>query len=297
VNPVQKKAETLKRISQSLLNLPTLPTLAAKLLELVDQSHTSAQTLAQFISQDQVIAARLLKMSNSAYYGQGREISSVHQAVVLLGFDMVREIALGVSVLNAFKSAQGLDGFDISSFWDHCSAVALVSRKIAKGWIPHMASEAFTAGLLHDIGKVVLIQYLPDDFAKCLVQAKQENRNLHEVEREIFGTDHGQIGSWLAQRWKLPEALHEVMEFHHEIERATPEHRDLIAVVQLSDILCRLLKAGNGGNPAAPILTTDLQNTLQSWGIQPSLEGLRPLLLDLREDLQQLQSLRDQLVG
>lgn len=293
----QKRAESLKRISQSLLNLPTLPTLAAGLLDLVDHPKTSAQSLSQYISQDQVLTARLLKMSNSAYYGQGREITSVHQAVILLGFDMVREISLGVSVLNAFKSAQGLDGFDISSFWDHCSAVALVARKIAKGWIPHMASEAFTAGLLHDIGKVVLIQYLPDEFARCLVVAKTEQRNLFEVEREIFGTDHGQIGSWLAQKWKLPHALHEVMEFHHEVNRSSMEHRDLVAVVQLADVLCRLLKAGNGGNPAPPVLSVELQEVLTSWGLIATLEGLRPLLLDIRADLQQTQMLRSDLVG
>lgn len=294
---VQKKADSLKRISQSLLNLPTLPTLAARLLELVENPSTNAQLLSQFINQDQVIAARLLKMSNSAYYGQGREIANVHQAVVLLGFDMVREIALGVSVLNAFKSAQGLDGFDISSFWDHCSAVALTARKIAKGWLPHLASEAFTAGLLHDIGKVVLIQYLPDDFSTCLLEAKAQGRQLYEVEREHFGTDHGQIGSWLAQRWKLPSSLPDVMQFHHELSLCKEENRNLVAVIQLSDLICRLLKAGHGGNYAPPVLTVELQEILMGWGMQPTLEGLRPLLLDLKEDLQQLQSLRDQMVG
>ena len=293
----QSRAEHLRRISQSLLNLPTLPTLAARLLDLVDNPNTNAGTLAQFVSQDQVITARLLKMGNSAYYGLGREITSVHQAVVMLGFDMVREISLGVSVINAFRSAKGLEGFDIAGFWDHSSAVGMVARKIAKGWIPAMASEAFTAGLLHDIGKVVLIQYLPEEFVQTLAQAKEQGRDLFEVEREVFGTDHGQIGAWLATRWKLPKSLRDAMEFHHELSKAPEDSRNLVAVVQLSDLLCRLLKAGYGGNPAPPTIQKDLYETLSSWGMQPTIEGMRPLLMELAEDLEQVTSLRADLIG
>jgi len=293
----QSRADHLRRISQSLLNLPTLPTLAARLLELVDNPNTNAGTLAQFVSQDQVITARLLKMSNSAYYGLGREITSVHQAVVMLGFDMVREISLGVSVINAFRSAKGLEGFDIAGFWDHSSAVGLVARKIAKGWLPSMASEAFTAGLLHDIGKVVLIQYLPDEFVQTIAQAKEQERSLFEVEREIFGTDHGQIGAWLATRWKLPKALRDTMEFHHELSKAPEDSRNLVAVVQLADMLCRLLKVGNGGNPAPPFIQKDLHDTLIGWGMQPTIEGLRPLLTELVDELEQVSNLRADLVG
>jgi len=293
----EKRAEHLRRISQSLLNLPTLPTLAARLLELVDNPTTNAATLAQFVSQDQVITARLLKMGNSAYYGLGREITSVHQAVVMLGFDMVREISLSVSVINAFRSAKGMDGFDISGFWDHSSAVGVVARKIAKGWIPHHASEAFTAGLLHDIGKVVLIQYLPDEFSQALQIAKEQGRELFDVEREIFGTDHGQIGSWLAQRWKLPKPLSDAMEFHHELGRSPAGSRDLVAIVQLSDLLCRLLKAGHGGNPAAPAVQMDLHDVLLGWGMQPTMDGLRPLLSELVVELDQISTLRSDLVS
>ena len=293
----QSRAAHLQRISQSLLNLPTLPTLAARLLELVDNPTTNASTLAQFVSQDQVITARLLKMSNSSYYGLGREITSVHQAVVMLGFDMVREISLGVSVINAFRSAKGLEGFDISGFWDHSSAVGLVARKIARGWLPELSSEAFTAGLLHDIGKVVLIQYLPEEFAQTLAIAKQEQRNLWEVERELFGTDHGQIGSWLANRWKLPKTLRAAMEFHHHLENAPVEARNLVGVVQLADLLCRLLKAGDGGNPAPPSISPELNDLLCSWGMKPTMEGLRPLLAELVMELEQVSAMKSDLVG
>lgn len=293
----ESRAEHLHRISQSLLNLPTLPTLAARLLDLVDNPNTNAANLAQFISQDQVITARLLKMCNSSYYGLGREVASVHQAVVLLGFDMVREVSLGVSVINAFKSARSLEGFDISGFWDHSSAVGLVARRIAKGYLPQHMSEALTAGLLHDIGKVVLIQYLPSEFSQTLAQARQQKRPLIEVEREVFGTDHGQIGSWLAERWKLPKGLRDAMEFHHEILRAPQESRDLVGLVQMADLICRLLHAGDGGNPAPPQIGPDLRELMENWGMSPTIEGLKPLLAGMLEEIKQMSALRSDLVG
>lgn len=293
----ESRAEHLKRISQSLLNLPTLPTLAARLLDLVDNPTTNAVNLAQFISQDQVITARLLKICNSSYYGLGREVTSVHQAVVLLGFDMVREVSLGVSVINAFKSAKSLDGFDISSFWDHSAAVGLVARKIAKGYVPLHNSDALTAGLLHDIGKVVLIQYLPEEFSQAIILAKQQSKSLETVEREIFGTDHGQIGAWLAERWKLPKSLQDVMAFHHALEMAPSESQNLVGIVQMSDLICRVLKAGNGGNPAPPQISKELHGLMESWGMIPTIEGLKPLLESLVEELGQLSALRNGLIG
>jgi putative nucleotidyltransferase with HDIG domain len=293
----QSRAAHLRRISQSLLNLPTLPTLAAKLLDLVDNPNTNASNLAKFVAQDQVITARLLKLSNSAYYGHGREITSVHQAVVMLGFDMVREISLSVSVINAFRSAKGLEGFDISGFWDHSSAVGLAARTIAKGWNPQMASEAFTAGLLHDIGKVILIQYLPEEFAEALATAQREGRNLYEAERDLFDTDHGEIGSWLALRWKLPKNLCDAMAFHHDLGKAPAESQNLVAIIQLADLLSRTLKAGNGGNPAPPLISKELADVLEGWGMSPTIEGIRPLLVELREEFEQLSSLRADLVG
>lgn len=296
-NSPESRAEHLKRISQSLLNLPTLPTLAARLLDLVDNPNTNAVNLAQFISQDQVITARLLKMCNSSYYGLGREVASVHQAVVLLGFDMVREVSLSVSVINAFKSAKSLEGFDISGFWDHSSAVGLVARKIAKGFVPQYASEALTAGLLHDIGKVVLIQYLPEEFSQTLQTARQQNRQLAEVELEVFGTDHGQIGSWLAERWKLPKTIRDVMACHHKLDQAPPESKDLVGIVQMSDLVCRLLRAGDGGNPAPPQIGPELQILMENWGMSPTIEGLKPLLASLVDELQQMTSFRTDLVG
>ncbi|NLB63674.1 MAG: HDOD domain-containing protein [Fibrobacter sp.] len=293
----EKKAQYLKRISESLLNLPTLPTLAARLIDLVDHPNTNAATLARFVRQDQVITARLLKMCNSAYYGLGREITSVHQAVILLGFDMVKEISLGVSVINAFRTKSGFAGFDITGFWDHSSAVGMVARKLAQGWHPTLASEAFTAGLLHDIGKVILIQYMSEEFAEVVKRAKENNSELYLEEREEFGTDHGQIGAWLASKWKLPQSLRDVMLFHHNLGACPAENKNLVALVYLADVLCRLLKAGDGGNPATPKIDKDLYPILRSWGVEPTLEAFKPLLEDLSEELESVGEVRSGMMG
>lgn len=293
VHEQQQQSEHLKRISQSLLNLPTLPTVAARLLDLVDHPKTNAATLARFVAQDQVITARLLKMCNSAYFGLGREVTSVHQAVVFLGFDMVKEISLGVSVINAFRGTRGIRGFDITGFWDHSYGVGLVARRLAKKWRPALASEAFTAGLLHDIGKVILIQYMPEDFMEILQQARAENRELCEVEEEHLGTHHGQIGAWLAERWKLPHTLCETMLYHHDYAQASQESRDLVILVQFADVLTRMLKVGYGGNPVDPVIPDSLTLGLKMWGVEIDQDALDLLVNDLAVDLDAGSSLKE----
>lgn len=289
-------AQYIQRISKSLLTLPTLPTLAARLLELVDNPRASAGMLAQLIGQDQVLTARLLKMCNSAYYGLGREVTSIHQAIVLLGFDNVKEISLGVSVIHVFKATRGSDLFDITAFWDHCAAVGIVSRRLARKFCPSLASEAFTAGLLHDIGKVVLLQYLAEEFGSVLQEARESGRELFAVEKERLGVHHGEVGAWLATRWKLPPNLVEAMRFHHEVE-AAPGKKDLVTIVHLANIFCRLLRAGSGGNFASPRFSEEVRDLAGGWGLVFQEEVLRSLLQDLAEEVEQGSTIRSDLLA
>jgi HD-like signal output (HDOD) protein len=278
-------AEYLQKISKSILNLPTLPTIAARLIDLVDNPKTSASQIGALISEDQVLTARLLKMVNSAYYGLGREVSNVQQAIVLLGFDNVRELSLGVSVLNAFRSAKGNAILDMNAFWDHSAYVGLVCRSLAKKYLPSLASEAFTAGLLHDIGKVVLIQYMAKEFGEALSMAKEQKKELYLVEKELLGVDHGEIGSWLGEKWKLPANLCTAMH-HHHYPHLAQEHASLATIVALGDLLCRIMKAGNGGNPAPPRIYAELvQCCLTHLQVQLEPELVKNLVQQLLQEV------------
>jgi putative nucleotidyltransferase with HDIG domain len=277
------RIEYIKRITQSLLNLPTLPTVAARLLELVGEAHVDETALANVISEDPVLAARLLRLCHAS---SGQPVTGIRAAIRTLGYDQVRDISLEASMIHVFSTARTVGGFDLQQFWDHCSSVGVVARFLAQKLQPESASEAFTAGLLHDIGKVVLLQYLEADFAQAIDMGRRQGIELWEAERELLGVDHGQIGAWLAEHWRLPRSLQETMLYHHDLERARIDH-EIVAMVAFADLLCRILHAGDGGNAAKPVFTPALSRQLQQWGWSARLESLEPLLFELMQELNQ----------
>ncbi|MGL1889392.1 MAG: HDOD domain-containing protein [Reichenbachiella sp.] len=245
------KAEHLRKVTNSILNLPTLPTIAAKLIEVVDNPRTSAKMLGELISEDQVLTAKLLKMCNSAYYGLSHEVTTVNMAIVILGFESVKEVTLSVSVLNYFKRAKAQTSFDLSSFWEHSASVGLASKIIAQRIFPSGANEAFLGGLLHDLGKVVLVQYMPKDFDAILDESQEKGALLFDQEQKYFGVHHGVIGFWLSKKWKLPDAVSQIMRHHHHPWLA-PLHKELVAAVYLANILCQQCELGHSGNSKPP---------------------------------------------
>ncbi|MGL1902217.1 MAG: HDOD domain-containing protein [Fibrobacterales bacterium] len=245
------KAEHLRKVTNSILSLPTLPTIAAKLIEVVDNPKTSAKMLGELISDDQVLTAKLLKMCNSAYYGLKHEVTTVNMAIVILGFESVKEVTLSVSVLNYFKRAKAETSFDLSSFWEHSASVGMAAKIIAQRLYPSGANEAFLGGLLHDLGKVVLVQYMPKDFDVILAKASESGRLLFDEEQRYFGVHHGVIGFWLGKKWKLPDAVSQIMRHHHHPWYA-PMHKELVASVYLANILCQQCELGSSGNNKAP---------------------------------------------
>ena len=246
---MQKKNYTpyLQRISESVLNLPTLPTIHARLLELVDHPRATAQMLGALIREDQSLTARLLKMCNSSYYGLQSEVESVDRAIVLLGFETVREMSLGISVINQFDKVETHTSLDLMSFWEHSAYTAMAAKVIAELHAPRVAKEAFLAGLLHDVGKLILIQYLEGEFGDILDEAAKGEHFLFEKEEEHLGTHHGEIGFWLARKWKFPDAIKTCIRFHHHQSKAT-SHQELLAVVCLANLMAQELKLGFSGN-------------------------------------------------
>src|SRR6185295_7476712 len=174
-------AKRVKRITDSLISLPTLPTVIAKMLELVDNPKTSASSLANLISRDQVLTAKILKLANSSFYAFPRQIATVKLALVVLGFENVKEMALSLSVLNSFKGENN-KYFDTSLFWQHSIAVGAATRMLARETCYRLAGEAFVAGLLHDIGKIVLNQYLPKEFGQIQGLIWDEGLTTREAE-------------------------------------------------------------------------------------------------------------------
>jgi HD-like signal output (HDOD) protein len=242
----------IRKITESIIGLPTLPTVVSKMIELVDNPKTSAGSLARLISADQSLTAKILKMANSAYYGFPREISTVNIAIVVMGFNAVRDMGLSVSVFDRFKEAPVNRIFDVTRFWEHSIACGVASKVIARRHHHRFSGEAFVAGLLHDIGKVVLNQYLHTDF-ETIMNCASQGKSLDEAEMEIVGAGHGEIGGWLADRWRLPVVISESIRFHHAPWEAI-RNPVLVAIVSIGNYLCHRASLGQSGrqSPLVP---------------------------------------------
>jgi putative nucleotidyltransferase with HDIG domain len=212
-------------------DLPPLPAVAAKVMGMADDDRAGAMDLAQVLSTDQALTAKLIKISNSAYYGFARKVSTVREAVVVLGFKQVRQVAVGASLMNSFKKqSQPGDLFDIDLFWGHSVAVAVAAEAVAKKTRAARPEDGFTAGILHDIGRVVLRMTMPAEFQAALQMARYDGVPLHEAELATTGYEHHEIGRALGEVWKFPAHLVDAVGSHHD-ESQTPKNDGLAGVV------------------------------------------------------------------
>lgn len=243
--------EEIRRITKSIINLPTLPTVVAKMLEMLDNPRTSAAQVGRLISSDQVLTAKVLKLANSAFYAFPQPISTVNLAIVVLGFDVVKNLVIGISVIESF-SKEVDEYFDVMRFWEHSIGCGVAARMLARMHGYHVSGEAFTAGLLHDIGKLVMREHLKAEFVEVLGKVRQ-GKSFLEAEKELLGVTHAEIGNWLAERWNFPAVLQEAILHHHDPARARREPR-LAAIVHFADLICKHGKVGFGGDDVKPPL-------------------------------------------
>ena len=251
----------IQTIIQGILDLPSLPTVVAKIVELVDNPKTNARTLARLISSDPALTARILKLANSSYYGFPRRIGTINLAIVVLGFNSVRDLAVSASIVDRLNLEPGNHRFDMSGFWDHSLGVAIAARMLLKLGSARVIGEAFVAGLLHDIGRLVIVRYMPAEYARISALVRNGGVALWEAERQVLMMDHAQIGALLCRYWHLPENLCEAISWHHNpLGQEKPEL--LTALVHVADELVRYCEGDGNPEGGSRPLVDELANEL-----------------------------------
>ncbi len=238
-----KSGKFEKKHIANISNLPTLPEVAQQLIQIINDPDTSSSQVADLISKDVGITSKVLRMANSAFYGIPRTITTVQNAVVLLGMKVVNSLVLSVSVGDMFPSNKNKSGLSRVSFWKHSLATAITSKVLAKKMKvshPPDPEECFCSGLLHDIGKLVLDQYFFDAFLSAIQSAQAQSISSNKSEVEVFGYSHTHVGDWLTSKWELPRNLRLPIIHHHEIPTDGPAKAN-IAIVQLADNIAHQL--------------------------------------------------------
>lgn len=225
--------------------LPTLPGIVTKLNALADNDKSSVQEMARLVSSDQVLSARILRLANSPSYGFYR-VATISNAMILLGVDVVKSLVLSSSIFEIMEnSALGL--------WEHSLGAGVAANIIAKRLNLPDCEEIATAALLHDIGKVIVRLKLQGEYDALLARTTSSGRMLHELEREMIGTDHAEVGGWLGKNWFLPEKLVVPIVYHHNVA-AAPCHQVKTAVVHFANVLIKASGFGFSGDLFVPAI-------------------------------------------
>ena len=224
-------------------DLPTIPSVAGRVIKLVSDPSVTANELNKVIMTDVSLAARVLKIANSSFYGCRSTINTVSHAIVVIGFSMIRNIVLAASTKNVYKRY----GITEKMLHDHSVGAAMATYLIEKALGRKQSEEAFLAGLFHDIGRVILNNTDPDRFMVVTKEVYNEGRDSTEVEREVFGFSHAEVGSLVLRKWNFSAELEKVIAHHHrlsEMGQDEPQVHQVTAIVNLADDLCYKLGIG-----------------------------------------------------
>lgn len=229
---------------EDLQNIPSMPAILVPVMRHLEgaDSDVDLRKVADLVSHDKSLAAQTLHMANSPLFGRWKRVDSVRSAIVTLGLQRMREISTACFMLNILPKG---GKFDVSSFWEHSLACALVSRRLARRIGMADPEKAYLAGLLHDIGIIVNVLVIGEQFEQAMLQAVKTQTPLDVVEGEMLGFTHAVTGDLLAEFWRLGGDLKEVIRRHHQVDRAR-DYRSLVAIVSISDLLCRVTRLGYG---------------------------------------------------
>lgn len=267
---MMNRTDMLKKLER-INDLPTLPAIAMEVNRLLQDEFVKMEDLEDTIEKDQAMVSKILKLSNSAFFGLRFKVRSIREALMLIGFNTVRNAIVSVSVIKAFEGFKSLKNFDMAEFWEHSISVAITSKELAKQTGLAQPDDAFLAGILHDIGKIVMVQYFPDVFTDIWVRTTDMDELFHEAEERLQVAGHGLIGGILAQKWKLHENIVHSIRYHNKPSQSCSDY-DLVLVVHMANMLANAFRKKDVDRRYLLAINNDAMDkmkeqvsTLKSW--------------------------------
>ncbi|MFO1511488.1 MAG: HDOD domain-containing protein [Verrucomicrobiota bacterium] len=244
--------------------LPSLRSIESALRDLLNSDRRYTHQISEVIRRDPSLTARLLRLVNSVYYGLTTPINSIEEAVFYLGVRQIRQLAMVTPVIEDFQKMAGNTPFPWREFWQHCIGVAIMTREVISCVQSPADDSDYVAGLVHDVGKIVMAATFPDHFVEIQRRVALEPRPLLDLEAEVLGIKHTELGAIYLQNHNLPDIMVETARYHHEPERAG-HHTQIIAAVQIANLLVRHAQIGNSGETS--VITQEIWTGASGWQI------------------------------
>ena len=243
---MSERKTKLEKIRVFVDKMPSLSTTVSKVLEICSRPNTAPNDLNKVISLDPVLTGQVLKLINSAYYSLVNKVTSLTRAIIMLGLNTVKNLALSTAIIRSVGQVKKSKALPIKEFWAHSIGVGVMAKLLAveRGLPLAEREEYFVAGLLHDLGKIPF----GDEYAEVLIHARTTREPLIHLEQRVMGIDHEEVGQMIASKWKLNAIITDAICHHHSPLLVIPEHQALVATVALADFYMCLFDIGYAGN-------------------------------------------------
>jgi HD-like signal output (HDOD) protein len=280
-----------KRVLKRVKDIPSLPQFVLETLKRLDDPKSNAADVASRLSKDEGLVIRVLRLANSAYYGLSRRIAGVGDAIAFLGFKTVKSIVLAASVYKFMDGAFTGYSLDRGELWKHSQAVGMTSRFLSEKLGIGDPEEAYIGGMMHDLGKIVLNDYVRFGYSIILRLVEEDKVPFCEAERQVLGFDHAQVGGLVMEQWNLPESYSYITTYHHapwDLPDEQREFQSVVDIVHIANAMCIMLGVGIGADGMQYNIS---QDSLERLGIAEQVEMLMSEFVDI------LTALEDEIAG